>query len=809
MSFGNFFSGLSNDVNRAFDTVRNELDVVIEVALDIQDLTNALGVNTLGVLGSLEDAGRGFTSIADHIGTVGRVDSALARSVADAVEHFGRASRSVADQIRRDAVTTDSLDLISATFEPIAQSYQALISIQRIGDPDGIISGALSRVGQELGNIGQINVLTIADLVSQAVSAIDAQVGQFTFDPSDPGAFAADLGDAVAALRAEISFGSSSGVTRLNFVSLPDALAAISSTVSDAAEAIQSAPQAAVDSVGAFASANAQITALGNQIANVQRIHRLENPALDVARQGLDAARGALQEAVAVVHDRAELDAFVDGIAENGWEGALDTPFLEAISGEGAVFGDIVSDIARFVDFEAIGNAFQDIGTLDIDLSSATLDGYARVLDLPRELITPQLAGVLQQLTPEALAGVAASTGAILQSIANGAEGAFLDGLSAAQGFLSDLAAFIGDGFLGIVDYLQAQLERFAVGYVTDLGQAATEQALAGTTQVLDDLAALATEDGATLLETVRDAVLDFGDTDALVDLFEDSLGAALSANQRARLETNLDALIDDGFDASVFAFSTSSGGGGATAAEGNAAGAAQPGVEGTQAPRISAAVAPDDAGTAEVSEVSGDDGDDGGVDTSLVDVEAGPLEAGAEFSAGLRIEAGALVTGGVFGGELGVGLVFDLLDSDLANRQVIVDAVAEGAVVARVPGLGNGIELRAFSGVELSGSAFVNGAADVLREVGLENFNGVALELDLGEFGLSGVTIGAEASYAFATAFLPNTTELLADPTAEFRLDEIPDLFNTSVAAGAGLGVGFSSNGGRFRDQWRRRFGG
>jgi hypothetical protein len=84
------------------------------------------------------------------------------------------------------------------------------------------------------------------------------------------------------------------------------------------------------------------------------------------------------------------------------------------------------------VDFEAIGAACQDVATLDIDLSPATLGQYACIPNLSPELITPRMAGMIQLALLVALAGLGLATGTILTSITNSAVDGVTDGFDTA-----------------------------------------------------------------------------------------------------------------------------------------------------------------------------------------------------------------------------------------------------------------------------------------------------------------------------------------------------------------------------------------
>ena len=727
---GDFFSGLSNDARRALDTVRSDLDRVVDVTLDIPDVASALRLDADGLFNALDDAGQGLRDIGRDIVAVGRIDADLARVVSYATSRFGNVAISVAERLNAQATDISSLDAISDVFLDLNEPYLALLQIREVGDPDGIISDAIAHIGGQLGAVVSIYDGTQFILNYRSLVDIGNGIGGIAaFDPTDPGAFAQDLGDAISALSNEIAFSERNDDVLFGVVSnqiADTASALVDVTLQGAAEALD-AIDINEDAQALLRSLQSQILGVGNQLDELQDARGVVNSGLDTAPAGLDATANALQEAASFVAERSALNAVIEEIGESGWDGILDTPFLEAISGDGAIFGELVADIAETVDFEAIGASFQSLTDIDIDLSAATLDQYGRVLNLPTSLITPEMAGVFQQLSPQALAGLGAASGAIFETITKSAVNGVSEGFNTSIAFLSNLAEQIGDGFLGVVAYLQELLEQYASevadAVIENVPTPLQQTALSLGEGLIDT--ALSVPDS--IPELVRAGIDSFGGVDGFLDFGEDIAGRELGASARAQVVKNLSSLL---------------------------------GIE-AETPPLSADVTRDGLDT------------EGDVDFVNLGYAANALVGGG---------ASTFAPGGRFGAYV------DALNSDFGAGDLLFGALIDLGVFADLTFLqGTPLDIEADLVATARASHFSDGLSAPIPTGIAAGFDFDArIELELGSLlGTGSSTIGISFSALQDVGFVPNTTELLEDPFAGFRIDETPDFRRTDVEFG------------------------
>ena len=727
---GDFFSGLSNDARRALDAVRSDLDRVVDFALDIPDVASALRLDADGLFDALDDAGQGLRDIGRDIVAVGRIDADLARVVTNATSRFGDVAISVAERLNPQATDISRLDAISDVFLDHNESYLALLQIREIGDPDGIISDAIAQIGGQLGAVLSIYNGTQFILNYRSLVDIGNDIGGIAaFDPTDPGAFGQDLGDAITALSTEIAFSQRNDDVLLGVVSnqiAGTASALVDVALQGAADALD-AIDINEDAQALLRSLQSQILGVGNQLNERQDARGGVNSALDTAPAGLDATANALQEAATFVAERSALNAVIEEIAESGWDGILDTPFLEAISGDGAIFGELVADIAETVDFEAIGASFQSLTDIDIDLSAGTLDQYGRILNLPPSLITPEMAGVFQQLSPQALAGLGAASGAIFETTTKSAVNGVSEGFDTSIAFLSDLAEQIGDGFLGVVAYLQELLEQYALkvadAVIENVFTPLQQTALSPGEGLIDT--ALSVPDS--IPELLRAGIDSFGGIDGFLDFGEDIAGRELGASARAQVVENLSGLL---------------------------------GIE-AETPPLSADITRNGLDTV------------GGVDFVNLGYAANALVGGG---------ASTFAPGGRFGAYV------DALNSDFGAGDLLFGALLDLGVFADLTCLqGTLFDIEADLVATARANLFSDGlSAPIPTEIAAGFDFDARIELELASLlGAGSSMIGISFSALQDVGFVPNATELPEDPSAGFRIDETPDFLRTDVEFG------------------------
>ncbi|ETX13210.1 hypothetical protein OCH239_12875 [Roseivivax halodurans JCM 10272] len=719
------FRGLSGEAERALGEVRGGLDRIAEVTASLPNLTQAAAIDLGRAAQAIGTVSANFDQVVEDLQRVGRIDVDLARQISSVVAHTQDAGGVLGrDVINASLDGRDDLRFLRDTQVHLESIRDGVISLGSIGNPDNLVFNAIvearNSVTQAVNNLKTASTVLVFNNTQAFKGALDRiDVSDFADDPIN---LVNDFTSIVDDLAAQASRAASDGVfdTQVradNFASVASPVARVGAEI--AAEAEAAAADGFADP-GLLQGIERQIERLDAALDTLQGAG-IVSQALRNAQTQLDRTVEALSDAVAAIGERVEAVALVGRIAEEGWAEALGGDYLEAISGEGAVFGEIVEDIAKIVDFEAIGAAFQDVATLDIDLSAATLDRYARVLDLPSELITPQIAGVFQQLSPEALAGIGAATGAIFESITKSAVDGVTEGFDTSIAFLQDLAEQIGDGILGVINYIQSLLERYArevADTVVDEVFTPLQETALDIGEELIALGSSATE----ALESFLEQSLDqFGGVGGLIEFAEDAAGVVLDGSARERVVDNLANLI--------------------------------------------------------------------GVDPDSLSLNYEVTENGVErdteidfFNFGPAVDARS----GILGGRAGSFL--DLLNSDVVDGDLIFGALAEIGLVADLTFLNNtpfDIE------TDLVATARANLFSDNLgAPVPVEIAAGfdfdARIELELGALlGVGTSTVGISFSALQDVGFVPNTTQLLDDPSRGVTIDATPDFLRTDIEIG------------------------
>ncbi|MEM6624712.1 MAG: malectin [Pseudomonadota bacterium] len=720
---GGFFSGLSGNAQRALEDARDGIAQITNVTLSIPNLSHLLTVDPAVVASAIGDARFGFAKLSTDLKSVGRIDAELANDVLAAAQQYASLAHAYRltelDQVQNGVGDTTNLYLTARNLDAVSA---ALGQIRSIGDPDGAISRAIQIVSTEALGIttalvagNEFGVISNLQGVAAELSIIDDGVLS-----ANPGGVAADLARISEDVR------QSAYDTQITGASDPGALAATFASTIDAL--VDKAADLTLEAQSGNFLDGAALGALGQGIGDasyyvgvLQQYFHVSSPALTAAQARVADVATAIDGAIDYVAQRAPVDAFVSSVTADGWDGPLGASYLDAITGDGAVFGGILGEVAPFVNFEAIGGAFQDLATLDIDLSRDALSRYEKLLDLPQALITPTMAGVFQQLPAEALTALAASTGAIFESITKSAVDGVTDGFDGSIAFLSDLAHQIGDGFLGVADYLQTMLLRYANELAELVQQQVFDPVQDLVLGLVDGLNQIADDAESGVLGLIDSAIGLTGGIEAFIAQGEAAAGVVLDTDTRAAVIDNISAALGQGSD--------------------------------TISPATSITV----PGQPE------DDGIDFLRLGYSADLQTGALagRAGAFVDV---LNSDFLVGDIVFGALSDLGVFADLMFLQNTRFDIEADLQATARAYFFSDGGAAPITTEVSAGFDFD--------ARIELEIG-----------KLIGFGAS--TIGLSLSALRDVGWVPNTDELLDDPGATYRLDETPDFFRTDIDFG------------------------
>ena len=733
---------LANDAASAVSNALDSLDQISNLTVSIQGLI----ANPTDALGSIGEARFAFAQISSDLQAVGRIDAALANEISAVTREFITAASGYheAELARLQAGQVDStnLNLTARHLEAVSQSLFTLI---RLGDPGGVLSQAIElaqaeavAIVQDLAAVNEIGVIASLQGIAAELSVIDDAVLS-----TNPGGIAGDLARIAEDVRQNAT---DIGITG---ASDPGALATTFATTLDALA--DKAKMLTLETQSGNLLDSTVLEALGDGIARashevgiLQQFFHVSSPALTAAQARLADAAAAIDLAVDHVPQR----AFVADVAADGWDDALGGSYLDAITSDGVIFGAILGNITPIVDFEEIGDAFEDLATLDIDWSPEVLSRYEKLLDLPQALITPAMAGVFQQLPAEALAGLSASAGALFESITKSAVNGVTDGFDASIAFLSDLAHQIGDGFLGVVDYLQAMLERYANEFAEFVQQQVFDPLQDLALGLVDSLGQIAEDAESGVLDLIDSAIGQVGGIEAFIEQGEAAAGVELGQESRTAFIDNISAAL------------------------------------GLQTPAVSAALSQTTNTVPPVASATGPGQPD--LPSTNITVPGQPEDDGIDF---VRLGYSANLQTGAIEGR--AGAFVDFLNSDFSAGNIVFGALTDLGLFADLTFLqGTPFDIEADLQATSRACFFSDGGATpVTTEVTAGLDFDARIELEIGKLLNQGTsTIGLSLSVLRDVGWVPNTGDLLDNPDASYQFDDTPDFFRTDIDIGVTL---------------------